>query len=151
MKKQQICLWSCWKSCCHAFTSPSCSLSEKSNLPIFCKCGEPWKSKGDLLIQIWLYLFIVLLSINSQLFVNNILSRIFYFISFPSANIKLDLFQLPVQSVPITTNIESLNPIHAEVYSIPHYVIKFVTDLRQVGSFLLVLRFPPTIKLTTTI
>jgi len=82
---------------------------------------------------------------------NNILSRIFYFISFPSTNIKLDLFQLPVQSVPITTNIESLYPVHAEVYSIPHYVIKFVTDLRQVGSFLLVLRFLPTIKLTTTI
>ena len=26
---------------CHAFTSPSCSLTEKSCLPIFCKCGEP--------------------------------------------------------------------------------------------------------------
>jgi hypothetical protein len=25
---------------CHAFTSPSCSLREKSSLPIFCKCGE---------------------------------------------------------------------------------------------------------------
>ena len=24
---------------CHAFTSPSCSLREKSSLPIFCKCG----------------------------------------------------------------------------------------------------------------
>ena len=31
------------------------------------------------------------------------------------------------------------------VYSIQHYVIKFVSDLRQVGGFL---RFPPTIKLT---
>jgi hypothetical protein len=37
---------------------------------------------------------------------------------------KLDL-QLPVQSVPITTNVVSLNPIHGEVYSIQHYVIKF--------------------------
>ena len=27
---------------CHAFTSPSRSLREKSSLPIFCKCGEPW-------------------------------------------------------------------------------------------------------------
>ena len=34
---------------------------------------------------------------------------------------KLD-FQLPVQSVPITTNVVSLNPVHAEVYSIQHYV-----------------------------
>jgi hypothetical protein len=28
-----------------------------------------------------------------------------------------------------------------------HYVIQFVSDLRQVGSFLRVLRFPPPIKL----
>jgi hypothetical protein len=30
-------------------------------------------------------------------------------------------------------------------------VIKFVSDLRQVGDFLRVLRFPPPIKLTTEI
>jgi hypothetical protein len=36
-----------------------------------------------------------------------------------------------------------MNPIHGELYSIQHYVIKFVSDLRQVGSFLRVLRFPP--------
>jgi hypothetical protein len=42
--------------------------------------------------------------------------------------LKLDL-QLPVQSVPITTKIVSLNHIHGEVYSIQHYVIKFVSDL----------------------
>jgi len=29
---------------------------------------------------------------------------------------------------------------HDEVYMIPHYVIMFVSDLRQVGGFL---RFPP--------
>jgi hypothetical protein len=29
-----------------------------------------------------------------------------------------------------------------------HYVIKFVSNLRQVGGFLLVLRFPPPIELT---
>jgi hypothetical protein len=32
-----------------------------------------------------------------------------------------------------------------------HYVIKSVSDLRQVGGFLRVLRFPPLIKLTATI
>jgi len=32
-----------------------------------------------------------------------------------------------------------------------HYVIKFVSDMRQVGGFLRVLRFPPPIKLTATI
>ena len=34
---------------------------------------------------------------------------------------------------------------------VQHYVIKFVSDLRQVGGFLQVLRFPPPIKLTATI
>jgi hypothetical protein len=39
-----------------------------------------------------------------------------------------------------------------EVYSIQHHdVIKFVSDLRQVGGFLWVLRFPPPIKLTAMI
>jgi len=38
-----------------------------------------------------------------------------------------------------------------EVYSIQHYVIKFVSNLRQVGGFLRILWFPPPIKLTATI
>ena len=38
-----------------------------------------------------------------------------------------------------------------EVYSIQHYVIKFVSDLRQVGGFLWVLQFPPPIKLIAII
>ena len=54
--------------------------------------------------------------------------------------LQLDL-QLPVQSVPITTKVVSSNPVHG-VYSIQHYVIKFVSDLRQVGGFPQVLRFP---------
>jgi hypothetical protein len=58
--------------------------------------------------------------------------------------------QLHVQSVPITTKV-SLNPIHGEMYSIKHFVIKFVSDFRQIGGFLLVHRFPPPIKLTATI
>ena len=33
-----------------------------------------------------------------------------------------------VQSVPITTNFVSSNPTQGEVYSIQHYVIKFVND-----------------------
>jgi hypothetical protein len=47
-----------------------------------------------------------------------------------------------VQSMPKTTQGVSSNPVHGEVYSIQHYVIKFVSDLRQVGGFLWVLRFP---------
>jgi hypothetical protein len=34
---------------------------------------------------------------------------------------------LPIQSVPITTTVVSSNPTHCEVYSIHHYVIKFVS------------------------
>jgi phosphotransferase system IIA component len=55
-----------------------------------------------------------------------------------------------VQSVPITTKVKGLNLAHDEVYSIKHYVIKFVSDLRQVSGFYRVLRFPPPIKLTVT-
>jgi hypothetical protein len=47
--------------------------------------------------------------------------------------------------MPIVTSDVSLNPAHCEVYSIQHYVIKFVSDLRQVGGFL---QFPPPLKLT---
>ena len=43
--------------------------------------------------------------------------------------------QLPIQSVPITTNVLSSNPAHCGVYSIQHYMIKFVNDLRQVRLF----------------
>ena len=57
----------------------------------------------------------------------------------------LDL-QLPMQSVPITTNVVSSNPVHGEVYLIQLYVIKFVSDLRQVGGFLRVLRVSSTNK-----
>ena len=52
-----------------------------------------------------------------------------------------------VQSVPITTKVVSLNPVHGKVYSKQHCVIKFVSDLRQVCGFLWVLWFPPPIKL----
>ena len=45
--------------------------------------------------------------------------------------------------MPITAKVVSSNPVHGEVYSMRHYVMKFVIDLRQVGGFLRVLRFPP--------
>ena len=59
--------------------------------------------------------------------------------------------QNSLQSVPITTKVVSSNPAHGEVYSIQHYVIKFVSDLQQVCDFLRVLWFPSPIKLTATI
>jgi hypothetical protein len=47
-----------------------------------------------------------------------------------------------MQSVSITANVVSSNQL---------YVIKFVSDLRQVGGFLWAPRFPPPIKLTATL
>jgi len=56
-----------------------------------------------------------------------------------------------VNIVPITTKAVSSSPVQGEVYSIQHYVIKFVSDLREVGGFLRVLRIPPPIKMTAII
>ena len=61
--------------------------------------------------------------------------------------LQLDL-QLHEQSVPTNTEVVSSNCVHGKVYTIQHYVNKFVIDLRQVDGFL---RFPPPIKLTATI
>jgi hypothetical protein len=47
-------------------------------------------------------------------------------------------------------SVVSSNPVHGELCSTQHYVIKFVSDLRQVGGFLWVLRCPPPIKLIAT-
>jgi hypothetical protein len=48
---------------------------------------------------------------------------------------RMDL-QLPMQSVPIATNVVISKPAHGEVYLIKHYVIKFVSDVQKVGDFL---------------
>jgi hypothetical protein len=40
-----------------------------------------------------------------------------------------------VQSVPIPAKVVSSNNVHGKVYSIQYYVIKFVSDLRQVCDF----------------
>jgi hypothetical protein len=62
----------------------------------------------------------------------------------------LDL-HLPMQLVPIIINVVSSSPAYGEVYSIHRYVINFVSDLRQVGGFIRVLRFPQPLKLIATI
>ena len=45
-------------------------------------------------------------------------------------------YNVPMQSVPISNKNLSLNPAHDEVYLIQKCVIKFVSDLWQVGGFL---------------
>ena len=54
-----------------------------------------------------------------------------------------------MQSVPVTTDVVISNLTQGEVYNIN--VMKFVSDLRMVGGFLQVFRFPPPIKLNATI
>jgi hypothetical protein len=51
-----------------------------------------------------------------------------------------------MHSVPITTNVVSSNSVHDEVYQICDKVIKFVSDLRQVGGFFRVLQRPPSLN-----
>ena len=58
--------------------------------------------------------------------------------------VRLLDIQLPMQSVPITTTVvSSSNPAHDEVYSILHYVIKFVS----IGGFLRIFWYSSTIKI----
>ena len=52
--------------------------------------------------------------------------------------LKFDGFSVlwfTVQSVPVTNKVWSLNITHGEMYSMKHYVIKLVGDLRQVSGF----------------
>ena len=62
--------------------------------------------------------------------------------------IDLDL-QLLMQSVPITIDVVISNLDQGEV--LEHYLIKFVSGLKQVSGFLRDRRFPPPITLTVTI
>ena len=50
-----------------------------------------------------------------------------------------------MESVPITTTVVSSNPVHDDMYSIQHYVIKFVSDFRQISGFL---PFPRPLQMT---
>ena len=50
--------------------------------------------------------------------------------------------------LPLVSSNSFFDPVHVEVYTIQHYVIKFVSDWRQVGEFLRVLLCsPPIVKL----
>ena len=46
--------------------------------------------------------------------------------------------------MPLTTKVVTSNPAHGYMYWIQHYVIKFVSNLRQVGGFFHVLFFNKT-------
>jgi hypothetical protein len=63
----------------------------------------------------------------------------------------IHLYQQLVQDFIFVWQLTSGYPRLFRLYSIHHYVVKFVSDLWQVGGFLRVLLFPPLIKLTATI
>jgi pyruvate kinase len=52
-----------------------------------------------------------------------------------------------IQTLPIATNVVSLNSAHGKVYSMQNYVINFASDIRQVGGVLQVLLFHQLIKI----
>jgi hypothetical protein len=90
-------------------------------------------------------MFIALLFlINSAALVNsgNITVNLVYSYSYRDLE-GLMLWCLTPLSTIFTNNVVSSNPGHGDVYSIQHYVIQFVSNLRQVGGFLRVIRFPP--------
>ena len=64
---------------------------------------------------------------------------------------KYNVYVHVAKIVNLIVNLVSYNVHCQSLGSIQHYVIKFVSDLRQVSGFLQVLRFPPPIKQTATI
>ena len=99
------------------------------------------------------YTYRKMIKLGKNCLANFILQCIFYIdvrillLSIACIIWQLDL-QLPVESVPITTNVVSSTPVHGKVYLIQHYVIKFISDLRQVSGFR---QFLTPIKLTAII
>ena len=58
--------------------------------------------------------------------------------------------KLLVQAVPMPTKVLRSNLARGEVYSIQLYVIKCVSDLRQIGGFLRIFRLLSPIKCSST-
>jgi hypothetical protein len=56
------------------------------------------------------------------------------------------IYKLPVQTLPITTKVASLNPRSWQGVLNTALCDKFVSDLRQVDGFLRVLWFPPPVN-----
>jgi hypothetical protein len=90
------------------------------------------------------------IKVRENLTVNRFLSFIIIYIYSSQGRHGHD-HMVPMQSVPITIKVVSLNSAHGEVYLIQLYVIKFVSDLQQVSDFLRVFRILPPIKLTAMI
>ena len=67
-----------------------------------------------------------------------------------SSTNKIDRHDVTEILLKVTLNTITLTPI-AIVICLPIFVIKFVSDLQQVGGFRWVLRFLPPIKLTAMI
>jgi hypothetical protein len=63
----------------------------------------------------------------------------------------LSIFMHTVKHTAIIECNDIYSNLSVNIDSIQHYVIKFVSDLRQVCGFIRVLRFPPSIKMTTMI
>ena len=72
------------------------------------------------------------------------------YIHLPTAEINDNvILHFIIDILPISTKRTII--VRGEVYSMQHYVIKFVRDLQQVSDVPRILRFSPPIKLTATI
>ena len=97
----------------------------------------------------WLHKTATIYKITSRLNVFSI--KIYNITSLLDTFPLIVLFGCGRGSISITTEVVSSNPVHGEVFSIQHYVIKFVNDLWQVSGFIRIFRFPPPIKITAMI
>ena len=90
-----------------------------------------------------------LFKLNGRSLNTNVETNMFVYL--PKTIVVVIVWQLPMQSVPFTTEVVNSNFAHGEVCSIQHCLIKFVNDLCRSIGFFQVFRFSKLIKLTAMI
>ena len=58
-----------------------------------------------------------------------------YLFSFQFVRVRVSSFAFSLMQSLVITKVVSSNLAHGQVHTIQHFVIKFVSDLRQVGDF----------------
>jgi hypothetical protein len=92
--------------------------------------------RNHILLRDWKVGFSLYLSVKmNRMFLLKCKHLQMYFTEMEKHQPERLVLQLSMQSVPIATKVVSSKPTHGEMYSIQYYVIKYVSDLRQVGAF----------------
>ena len=58
-----------------------------------------------------------------------------YLFSFQFVRVRVSSFAFSLMQSLVITKVVSSNLAHGQVHTIQHFVIKFVSDLRQIGDF----------------